>query len=187
MKYIEVTKHVAGRTITQRYPARRVVAMPEGELADPGPPWGFVDNKACRCGYLVCSQAGRCAPPPEGWSRPPTIDAEQYRHISGATVWLIHGQKLWRWTAPHEPRCDDARRLPTRNEAMAAALASVQPAEPTLRAGWWRLSKFNEVYQHEYARRVFRLGDEWRVMGDSSHPTLDAAMVRAEALARGEP
>jgi hypothetical protein len=62
-----------------------------------------------------------------------------------------------------------------------------QPAEPTLRAGWVRRSEFNEVYQHEYARRVFRLGDEWRVMGDSSHPTLEAAMQRAEVLARGEP
>jgi hypothetical protein len=188
-RYLEVQKHVGGgRTITQRYPARAVAwaARPE---------W---DAPVCQCGYIRCQRTGPCAPPPpppEGWSKPPTMDAEQYRHISGATVWLIHGQKLWRWTAPGEPACHDERRLPTRNEAMAAALASVQPAEPTLRAGWVIRGTF--MGEPDYWFGDFNVcssaGDgDWSICSEcgfelAQRDTLEAAMLRAEALARGEP
>jgi len=225
--FIEVTRHVAGRTITQRYPARRVGEQQPGVL-------GAVDFTCLDCGYVECACPGGGWPPPiateppetfrvtarvrsvnrdpqappadvlpEGWTLQLSVfDAVQYQHRTGANVWLCHGEHLWRWTASHEIRCDDSRRKPTRDEAMAAALASVQPAEPALRPGWtvhglrnhapdYWLSSVNALHMVN----VFRVdyGDDapWRVIAvghydEPNLPTVEAAMLRAEELVRGQ-
>lgn len=253
-RYIEVSKHVSGRTITQRYPARTVgtplLGMPGAVLlAGHGGPVVF-DSMCCEgCGYAMCSCPPAPVAPeppadvlPEGWA---PSDEEDYRHVSGAYVW--QGKSSGYWYAERTGVPND-QTFYTRDEAMTAALASVKPEppapfkvgdrvmilvgdglplgagcighitreqngrlavtdaqgawwwfyasqlelapalasvqpEPTLRAGWVKLSESHDVYRRIWTRQVFRLGDEWRVMGDSTHPTLEAAMLRAEELA----
>lgn len=100
---------------------------------------GIRDHNSCNCGYAVCSQTGPCAPPPpppkdelpEGWRREPDgIDGEEYAHVSGARVeQRLHWQQ-WAWWPTGEGSSPSDTWKPTRNEAMAAALASMQPAKP---------------------------------------------------------
>jgi len=74
MKYIQVTRHVGGRTITQRYPARSVGVV----LWD----LPYCEPMACigGCGYIVCSQTGPCAPAPVAPEPPADVlpDDEPY-------------------------------------------------------------------------------------------------------------
>lgn len=116
------------------------------------------DMAACKCGYFLCSKTGPCAPLPpppkdelpEGWRLDVDRDdldyQETYRHASGAFVWRYHkGRKVdcysgwgWLWSADGKG-CEREHCKPTRAEAMAAALASLEPAkpaEPELRPGW---------------------------------------------------
>jgi len=43
------------------------------------------------------------------------------------------------------------------------------------------------TYAAGVAELVYRFDDGWRVVSDSVHPTLEAAQIRAEELARGKP
>jgi hypothetical protein len=214
-RYTEVSKHVAGRTITQRYPARSV-----GKIEWP---YEHLSDFRCKCGYAVCSQAGPCAPVPVAPEPPAVVrvkarvrsvtreslggvlpkgwrmeaGAPGYLHTSGAEVHGDNGYFTW-WTAGdaaagitevvHKP-------LPTRDAAMAAALASVQPAQPTLRAGWVIRGTF--MGEPDYWFGDFNVcssaGDgDWLICSEcgfelAQRDTLEGAMQRAEALARGEP
>lgn len=254
-RYIEVTKRLAGRMITQRYPARSVEGTSLAEPRDTS----FIETP-CACGYICCAKTGPCAPAlapeppavvrvkarvrsvtreslggvlPKGWRM--EAGAPGYLHTSGAEVHGDNGYFTW-WTAGdaaagiteivHEP-------LPTRDEAMAAALASAQPddepygcvnriaesprecvesghywcdafkskpqpAESTLRAGWRAIKRaFGGVYYFngslpdgcavfDYAKAG--MAPMWSCARDGEfYSTLEAAMQRAEALARGEP
>lgn len=71
-------------------------------------------------------------------------------------------------------------------------MTAVEPsAELTLRAGWEKLiNTATEMYWFDNGaeqRLVYRFDDGWRVVSDSVHPTLEAAQIRAEELARGKP
>lgn len=147
------------------------------------------------CGYGVCSCPAE--PPddelPEGWTDAPMAGFERYIHTSGARVRREPGSTLWQYWAPLESLSDASK--PTRDEAMAAALASVQP-EPTLRAGWEIRGKF--MGQPDYWFGDFNVcsadGDsgDWSICDRNGFEmgqrySLEAAMQRAEALGRGEP
>jgi hypothetical protein len=184
------------------------------------------------CGYGVCSCPAE--PPeevlPEGWRECPSGGFE---HVSKAYVYAPCPESWHWWTSAdvaaevtdtiHDPK-------PTRDAAMQAALASVQPdtkrrepgcqchleegdspcrvhdasvqpAQPELRPGWklvdpshpsigyihssggWVYRQEGGVYREErglYAARGSQTDYDY------DHPTLEAAMQRAEALARGE-
>lgn len=147
---------------------------------------------------------------PEGWRVNPSFPGwASYIHASGATVWRFPGEGQWSWAVDDGPR----RTKTTRELAMAAALQSVKPAEacefckvvnighfswcpsfpkePALREGWERtVTRDGETYTRPGHQIVFQQGafwEGWRVFGDSNHATLEAALDRAEQLARGEP
>lgn len=128
--FIEVQKHLNGRTITQRYPARVVGTAITGVL-------GEVDL-TCKCGFVVCEchtlVPPKVTPPvdvlPEGWERL----YGDIVHTSGAKIRWIKSDH-WAWWPPRDAPgydnfCSDQK--PTRDLAMAAALASVQHAPAAL-------------------------------------------------------
>lgn len=105
----------------------------------PGPVGGLpgldpsVVDRACRCGFTICSLAGPCAPKgpspepaedvlPEGWHVYASRFDAEYEHVSGARVRRpTPGYGAWMWWEPGEEECHNPK--PTRAEAMAAALA----------------------------------------------------------------
>jgi len=140
------------------------------------------------CGYGVCS----CPPVPpadvlpEGWWECPSGALE---HVSKAYVYAPCPESWYWWTsadvaaevtdAIHEPK-------PTREEAMAAALAGV----PELRPGW----EHDQLGWVNHAIGARAWSAPWGLHECTAggrisigNPTLEAAMQRAEALARGEP
>lgn len=145
------------------------------------------------CGHSICSCPQKAPEPPkdvlpEGWMLIwGDATAGKVRHSSGAAAWAH--DDLWKYRRPgHVFPVIDGIAL-SRSEAMAAALQSVEHAEPALREGWTpdaiRL-RFKRR-GHEDVVQLCSKPELWRVLNDSNHPTLEAALIRAEQLARGEP
>jgi hypothetical protein len=140
-RFVRVEHHVGGRTLTKRYPARSVGDHLPNNAAQTS------DEVYRSCGYFICAYGDYVdrykpvAPPPpadvlpEGWE---TLGGGNIHHESGAIVQrrntadALNG--TWNWFPPGEWNCYDPKA--TLAEAMAAALASVQPAESALRPGW---------------------------------------------------
>ena len=74
-RFVEVTRHAAGRTITERYPARSVGEQQPGVL-------GVVDFTCLECGYVECACPGGGWPPPLA-TEPP--DKEPYGCVNRQT------------------------------------------------------------------------------------------------------
>lgn len=89
------------------------------------------DAVACRCGYILCSQTGPCAPKPadvlpEGW----TYDASYPRYMHESRAIVRDTGFGWAWFAPGVQTCNDSDLKDTRDLAMTAALEAAKPAEP---------------------------------------------------------
>lgn len=158
---------------------------------------------------------------PEGWTRTRDLrlPIDVYVHSSGAEV-HSSSQGVFYWWRPGASDCNLQDAKPTRDAAMTAALASVltvcvrcgresptdvcsecartivQPAEPTLRAGWERLK---DAYGCDYYKNSSLPGGysvavnygtrglpDWSSPFDNDfYETAEAAMIAAEELARG--
>lgn len=219
-RHVEVSCRSGGRTITKRYPARSVGTPRLIEYSNDPVTGGVVvghsrwtlanaleanfDMRCTRCSYTACP----CAPPPpqpvapvppadvlpDGWTFDPP---HNYLHVTRAEVSrreIAPGLQSWCWwpaSSQFGSVCCDPK--PTRDAAMAAALASVPPAEPALRPGWFVECEFDgrPMYGRIRSSQIYWNRTGWRVMGDGGpvvdYPTLEAAMIRAEELARGEP
>jgi hypothetical protein len=185
-KFVKVSLYRSGRVLTQYYPARSV-----GEKREPydvdwdchqliGESWAeCVDDMRCcaGCGYAVCSCPTE--PPadvlPEGWIGEPNMPAHltvAYFHTSGAWVQLSGGG-AWAWYPPagtYGARCYTPKA--TRDEAMAAAVASVGVQTP------------DEPPADEPYGCVNRTTDSPRECVESGHYWCDAFKSKP---ARGEP
>jgi hypothetical protein len=195
-RFVAVTQQGAGgRTFTRIYPARTVEGNPSVLPARLAP------DIACLCGYLFCPQDGPCAPSPAEQSRPCCTAAAR-----GAACGCFED-----YTTRYLPRAPPAavsvepepygcvrRRGMSPRECVESGHYwcdfNKPPAEPARRPGWATLSERKNgepVYVHEtyhpYSPVYFSCAGVWRVYGDAQdHTTLEAAMERAEALARGE-
>lgn len=161
IKFIHVPLHRAGRTITQRYPARSVGEKQPGAL-------GAVDFTCLECGFVECECPGGGWPPPIASELPADAPpAEPYGCVNR--------------TAESPRECAESAHYWCQKS---------KPAEPTLRAGWLEIAKIGmhrRFMYSDFTAMLFTDGSAslvdylYRTVG--AYHTLEAAMRRAEELA----
>lgn len=153
------------------------------------------------CGYSCCSQTGPCAPTPavvphgpteeplpEGWSDDSTLWCVRAIHEAGCHVWRVRVEMHpgshavgWGWAPTLADGCRDYRA--TRDEAMAAALASV---EPKWGEGWREITPHIWKSSKPYVPSVTQCETRnWQVGGIGfGWPSRERAMLEAEEQGR---